>query len=117
MEFFNEIAADEVEPACAGGKAACRNTRPEPFTTAARGQLTLSKAPKSVVWVLTARQPSITFRLKARNTPGRPEAAMARAVRRLSTPSVRGCSMGSWAPVSTTGIGMPSTIKVSTEAV
>ena len=30
---------------------------------------------------------------------------------------VRGCSMGSWAPVSTTGIGMPSTIKVSTEAV
>ena len=59
-----------------------------------------------MVWVLTARQPSITLRPKAKNTPGRPQAAMAKAVRRLSSPSVRGCSMGSWAPVSTTGMGM-----------
>ena len=36
---------------------------------------------------LTARQPSMTFRSKARNTPGCPEAAMAKAVRRLSGPS------------------------------
>ncbi len=42
---------------------------------------------------------------------------MAKAVRRLSSPSVRGCSMGSWAPVSTTGTGMPRTMKDSTEAV
>ena len=42
---------------------------------------------------------------------------MAKAVRRLSSPSVRGCSMGSCAPVSTTGMGMPRTMKDSTEAV
>ena len=49
--------------------------------------------------------------------PGAPLEAMANAVRRLSTPSVSGCSMGSWAPVSTTGIGSPGSIKESTEAV
>ena len=90
---------------------------PLPSTLAARGQLTLSKASKSVVRVLTARQPRITFRSKARNTPGTPEAAMARAVRRFSMPSLRGWAMGSWAPVSTTGMEMPRSIKESTEAV
>ncbi len=86
--------------------ASSRRFSPAPSTRATRGQLTLSNAPKAVVWVFTARQPSITRRSKARNTPGQPEAAMAKAVRRLSSPSVRGCSMGSWAPVSTTGMGM-----------
>lgn len=70
-----------------------------------------------MVRVLTARQPRITFRSKARNTPGTPEAAMARAVRRFSMPSLRGWAMGSWAPVSTTGMEMPRSIKESTEAV
>ena len=46
-----------------------------------------------------------------------PEAAMARAVRRFSMPSLRGWAMGSWAPVSTTGMEMPRSIKESTEAV
>ena len=53
-----------------GGTASRRMVSPAPFTWAARGQFTLSKAPKAVVWVLTARQPSITRRSKARNTPG-----------------------------------------------
>ena len=99
------------------GMASSRTWRPLPSTVAARGQLTLSKASKSVVRIFTARQPSITFRSKARNTPAAPEAAMARAVRRFSMPSLKGWAMGSWAPVSTTGVAMPRSMKESTEAV
>ena len=42
---------------------------------------------------------------------------MAKAMRRFSSASVSGCSMGSWEPVSTTGIGMPRSMKLSTDAV
>ena len=42
---------------------------------------------------------------------------MARAVRRFSMPSLRGWVMGSWAPVSTTGMEMPRSIKDRMEAV
>ena len=44
-------------------------------------------------------------------------AAMASARRRFSSPSDRGCSMGSCAPVSTTGMGMPRTMKDKIAAV
>ena len=103
-------------PVCRG-MASGWSWRPFPSTLAARGQLTLSKASKSVVRIFTARQPSITFRSKARNTPAAPEAAMARAVRRFSMPSLKGWAMGSWAPVSTTGMAMPRSMKERTEAV
>ena len=90
---------------------------PPASTEPTRGQLTLSKASKSRVRVFTARQPRMTFRSKATKTPGAPEQAMAKAMRRFSRASVRGCSMGSWLPVSTTGMGMPRSMKLSTEAV
>ena len=66
----------------------------------------LSKASKPEVRTLTPRQPSSTFRSKARNTPGLPVMAIATAQRMLSVASVRGCTKGSWLPVSTTGTGM-----------
>ena len=65
----------------------------------------LSKASNPEVRTFTPRQPSMTFRSKARKTPGRPLSAMATAQRMLSVASVRGWLKGSWLPVSTTGIG------------
>src|SRR5699024_605551 len=62
------------------GSASGRRSSPAALAWAARGQLTLSNASKPVVRVLTARQPRITFRSKATNTPPTPEEAMAKAV-------------------------------------
>ena len=58
-------------------------------------EIILSKAENPDARTLTALQPRITFRSKARNTPGCPEAAIAKAVRKLSGPSLSTSSKGS----------------------
>ena len=75
------------------------------------------KAENPEARTFTARHPSMTFRSKARNTPGAPEAAMAKAVRRLSGPSLSMSVSGSWEPVNTTGMSMLGSMKVTAEAV
>ena len=50
-------------------------------------------------------------------SPRRPEAAIAKAARRLSIPSLSGWSSGSWEPVSTTGLLRFSSMKLNAEAV
>ena len=59
----------------------------------------------------------MTFRSKARNTPGVSEAAMAKAVRRLAGPSDSSSVRGSWEPVKTTGTEIFGSMKVTAEAV
>ena len=78
---------------------------------------TSSKAWKLVVRTLEALVPRITFRLKARKTPGIPLPAIWMAQRQFSTASASGFIIESWLPVMTTGIGIFSSRKDRAEDV
>ena len=70
-----------------------------------------------MVRTLAARQPRMSLWSKATVTPGSPSSTAAKAVARLDRASVSRWSMGSWEPVSTTGLCRSGSMKLSTEAV